>query len=49
MTVADQQSLGARASGGVATQLKVGGTSGFDFPLSGNRRFNTGFINGGSQ
>lgn len=29
--------------------MKSGGNSGFDMPLSGARRYNTGFINGGSE
>jgi len=46
MTVAEQQTVGARSSGTVGTDLKTGGASGFDMPLSGARRYNTGFING---
>lgn len=50
MSVAEQQVVGAsRTSGDAGTDLKTGGTSGFDMPLSGARRFNTGFINGGSE
>lgn len=49
MTVAEEQALGVRASSSVGTAMKVGGSSGFDVSLSGARRFNTGFINGGSE
>lgn len=49
MTVAEQQTVGVRASGAVGTAMKSGGNSGFDMPLSGARRYNTGFINGGSE
>ena len=49
MTVAEQQAVGVRASGSVGTLMKSGGSSGFDMPLSGARRYNTGFINGGSE
>lgn len=49
MTVAEQQAVGVRASGSVGTALKVAGNSGLDITLSGARRYNTGFINGGSE
>lgn len=49
MSVSDQQNLGARSSGNVGTRMKADGTSGLDMTLSGARRWNTGFINGGSE
>jgi hypothetical protein len=49
MSVADEQALGVRTSGAVGNAMKAEGTSGLDITLSGARRYNTGFINGGSE
>lgn len=49
MTVADEQATGVRSSGSVGNAMKVDGTSGLDITLSGARRYNSGFINGGSE